>query len=578
MHVFASRVSLPVLFIAVLTLAAGLLMGGAGISTATEESRSADAIFPSPQTAEGRQIAVSDDGKTIAYFWVYSNGSNLIARTRYSTDGGKKWTNKNLSNSNKQASQLEVAVSGDGKTLAYVWVSSTDPDADSAAKSAYSTDSGKTWTMRDLSSDSEGGLGPQIALTENGKNMYFMYDAGTDLRRDGIGGYVFGASNVNLWTSSDGGNTWSESEIAPKEDNARSGSVNVSSDNRTIVYTWFSGKEMKFPMKYTTDFGANWTTTDLIPGNDSVYSREVTVSANGETIAAVYSEKAYSTGGLFNVFSYYTTDAGNQWNRDFVKGGREGDGAGNGRVAVSNDGQTLINVWEAEQGKTIGSRYSSDGGVSWTLYNPAGGDKAKSPEVTMSGDGKTWWYAWEKPGNKAKYFSRNTKNGGGSWSKAKKISQPTKAVESLDVQVSNNANYIGYAWAWNPVTANRAVQTYYSTKGGGSWKTVNLSGSSAVKKLKVRKTSGVKTQVQWKKPAQVDSNGVKKYEVRYKAVSADGWKSWKSAKPKKLKIGDQKYAKNVGKLKVGKKYEVQVRTKNSVSPGKVAGLKIKAKK
>ncbi len=49
-------------------------------------------------------------------------------------------------------------------------------------------------------------------------------------------------------------------------------------------------------------------------------------------------------------------------------------------------------------------------------------------------------------------------------------------------------------------------------------------------------TSGVKTQVQWKKP------------------------------------------KNVGKLKVGKKYEVQVRTKNSVSPGKVAGLKFKAKK
>ena len=146
------------------------------------------------------------------------------------------------------------------------------------------------------------------------------------------------------------------------------------------------------------------------------------------------------------------------------------------------------------------------------------------------------------------------------------------------MQVSSNASYIGYAWVWGSETANRALQTYYSTKGGGSWKTVNLSGSSAVKKLKVRKASGVKTQVQWKKPKQVDSSGVKKYEVRHKAVSADSWKKGKSAKPKKLKIGNQKYAKSIGKLKVGKKYQVQVRTKNSVSPGRVAGLNFKAKK
>ena len=574
MHVYTSRVSLPVLFIAVLTLAAGLLMGGAGISSANKDSGSPSTSLPQLEEPRGRQIAVSNDGKTIAYFWVYSNGSNLVARTRYSTDGGKKWTNKNLSNSNVQFSQLEVAVSGDGKTLAYAWVSSTDPGVDFAAKSAYSTDSGKTWTMRDLSSDSEGGLGPQIALTENGQNMYFMYDAGTNptMFRDE---YVFGNSSVKLWTSSDAGNTWSESEVAGMEEDASLGSLGVSGDNRTVAYIWLARKgiELKLRIKYTTDFGANWTTNDTSLLDGGIGGPDIAVSANGETIATVWTRFAAST-SLASVDTYYTTDSGNQWVEKNVSGGFEGTDSA--RVAVSDAGQTLVYVWQGD--KTIGSTYSSDGGVSWTPYNPAGGDKAKSPGVTMSGDGKTWWYGWEKPGNKAKFFSRNTKNGGSSWSKAKKISQPTKSVARLDVQVSNNASYIGYAWVWGSETANRALQTYYSTKGGGSWKTVNLSGSSAVKKLKVRKTSGVKTQVQWKKPAQVDSNGVKKYEVRYKAVSADGWKSWKSAKPKKLKIGDQKYAKNVGKLKVGKKYEVQVRTKNSVSPGKVAGLKIKAKK
>ena len=102
MQIFMSRFSLLMLFFAAVALAAGLLMGSAGMSRAAIDSESVDITQPPREEPAGRQIAVSNDGKTIAYFWLFSNGSNIIARTRYSTDGGKKWTNKPKKEQKKQ--------------------------------------------------------------------------------------------------------------------------------------------------------------------------------------------------------------------------------------------------------------------------------------------------------------------------------------------------------------------------------------------------------------------------------------------------------------------------------------------
>ena len=64
-------------------------------------------------------VAISGNGETIANAWVMFNGSHKVIRTRYSTNAGKKWSDKNLSNSSLNSISPQVAVSNDGQTFGH---------------------------------------------------------------------------------------------------------------------------------------------------------------------------------------------------------------------------------------------------------------------------------------------------------------------------------------------------------------------------------------------------------------------------------------------------------------------------
>jgi len=72
------------------------------------------------QDASHPRVAVGPDGKAIAFAWQRSNGSNSIVQTRYTTNATKEWTNADLSATGQNASLPQV-VASEGKTIAYTW-------------------------------------------------------------------------------------------------------------------------------------------------------------------------------------------------------------------------------------------------------------------------------------------------------------------------------------------------------------------------------------------------------------------------------------------------------------------------
>jgi protocatechuate 3,4-dioxygenase beta subunit len=104
-----------------------------------------------------------------------------------------------------------------------------------------------------------------------------------------------------------------------------------------------------------------------------------------------------------------------------------------------------------------------------------------------------------------------------------------------------------------------------------------VTAPGAVKKLSIKKLTSAKMKAVWKKPASDGGAKIKKYQTRIKVGKK--WKSWKADKPKALATSkSNQYAWTWKKLKSGKKYQVQVRAKNSAGVGPKKTLKFKTKK
>ena len=557
-------VSIGVAVTALVLVATALWTPGLAHAAAAETPVTADDVF---ETGSQR-VAISDDGSTIAYAWLMFDGSVMRVRTRYSTDGGRNWTNKNLSGKSAEAEDPTLAVSDDGQTMMLGWrqVKRTGDGNNKTIRLATTVNGGRSWDTEQVSAAGMRPTDPAVAVAGTGQHLAITW---VERERD----LPDAPSVAQLRVSSDGGSTWQTEALSADDDYAVSPGVLFSRDAQTIVYYWAllteDGNEY-WLARYSTDGGTTWTTDQITPTDQLVYSLAAVVSGSGRTIAFVWAESGAD--GATSVKTRYTSDSATTWISEAASpAGRNADGP---QLAVDDSGDVIAMVWSYFGKRGLDSRYTRDGGATWTDFDPGGtGEEGQSPHVAVSGDGQTFSYAWASwQDGKAAYESRYSTDGGASWSPEKQMSKPVNSVGDSATAVSGTGNRIAYVWTWDAGSANSTVQARYSRNQGSKWTKVNLSGSSAVKKLKVKGSSITRSSatVTWKKPATIDSNGVKKYQVRYKVGKNGEWKKWKSATPKKLKVKKGKYAKKLTKLKADRNYVVQVRSKNSVGPGGVA--------
>ncbi|MCL2037654.1 hypothetical protein FWG95_01460 [Candidatus Saccharibacteria bacterium] len=261
-------------------------------------------------------IALSADGTKAA----------VSAITDYiytSTDTGTTWTQRDPVGSARYWTSL--ASSADGMTLF------------AGAQSDYlykSTDGGDTWSAP---------IRPGANVTRAWAGLAMSTDGTRIVGVEGTG------SGGMIWTSADGGSTWTQRN--PLGGGSRNWwSVACSADCRSIVATT-TGDYV-----YTsTDFGDNWTLRQPA-GPGAVYSWY------GSAMTADGSKIVIASGGGPN-YLYISNDGGANWTQL-----TSSPGAGSwNKVVMSADGQRIM--------AAAGGNYiwiSADGGTTWTERRPGG--------------------------------------------------------------------------------------------------------------------------------------------------------------------------------------------------------------
>jgi len=264
-----------------------------------------------------KSISCSPDGTKIA---AANNGGYIYL----SSDTGKTW---------KKIKTLGRAGGSDEDHEGISW------EGAYWKKILFSGDSGSLIVIKEESSESTGNDGSFIYISEdNGKEWYKVISGGRN--DDGSGwddvicssdGVKIAALDGQVYTSSDGGVTWTERAVSGT---ALAGS---SGGDKMIVAA-------KGGYIYTSsNSGIDWTMQTLSGERDW---KTVTCSSDGTIIAAAVS------GG----YIYTSSDGGVNWTEQTLSGERDWTG-----LTISDDGSLIIAASDT------GIYKSSDGGASWTL-------------------------------------------------------------------------------------------------------------------------------------------------------------------------------------------------------------------
>lgn len=373
------------LVVAVSVLAAGLLVPALGVA---DRSWSHPVSLSTPgQDARNPQVGVSSDGRTIATTWYRSDGSEYIVQAKTSTNGGRTWTAHNLTAPGKDAYDPQIAVSGDGKTIATTWYRYLDRT--SVVQARTSTDSGRTWTTAtNLSDSSRRADAPQIAVSANGNTIATTWKLHNGSK-----------SVVQSKTSTNGGRTWTttNNQSAPDQD-AYNPQVDVSGDGKTIATTWYryNGSKDTVQAKTSTNSGRTWSSVfnQSAPGKDA-YDPQIAVSGDGKTIANTW--RRYN-GSNSLVQAKTSTNSGRTWTAHNLSD--PGKDAYNPRVDVSGDGKTVATTWQRDDGWQLiaQAKTSTNSGRTWSsaINLTTRGRDAELPQVGVSGNGTTIATTWQR--------------------------------------------------------------------------------------------------------------------------------------------------------------------------------------
>lgn len=259
-------------------------------------------LMSSPTRANWRFVSTSGDGATVAGVG-YATNTAAFADILVSQNGGTTWT---VANAEADRQWTGLAMSRDGQTIVAV-AESTDGTNGVIKKSV---NGGTSWTD----------ITPAVPEPGTGRNY------GGDWRQIAVssdGTKVFaGLDNVGLYSSSNGGTTWT------KTLDATSGlwtSIRTSGDGRYVIALNDFYSSANNGVWVSSDYGASWTKTS---------------SGAGATAAAVSRDGTVMAFGRYAGRLFVSRDRGATWQ---VEDPASGNFVG---VGLSESGERLIAVEE----------------------------------------------------------------------------------------------------------------------------------------------------------------------------------------------------------------------------------------
>ena len=607
-----------------------------GLLLATASPARALVAWPEPQdisaagiNSTSPQVAVSSDGRVIAYTWVQAN----TAFARYSTSSGAEWKTQTLANA-ASISSPRVAVSDNGAAIAYAWTQSEG--ATTTAGNTYSQDSGATWNSIELEATDQTS-NPQIALSSEGQVIALAWLEGSDKVRRAL--VVNGATStatiasvpasdsvsepravvgndgqtiafsyiagglIKQTFSTNGGTDWQTQNVSDTG-TASELSAAASSSGTTIAYAWLSanGGNPVATSRFSFDNGANWVSRSLTTNEQTAGDPQIAASGDGTSLGLAW--LVTNPGGAPIARSTYTLNKGTDFKSHTLSA--EGQRAGSPKLALSGDSQTMAFSWIRLEGPAQGvvrSRVTNDRAAEWTKQDVSQvGQAASEPDIGLSSDGKTLIETWSlsrgdtstiqsvngsffslpepptgtsaKAGNKSVIVSWNAPaNDGGSPITSYRVNAKIlgKGWQKLGVTDGPVTSYNATGLKNNKTYKFRVAAKNIGGRGKNSAASSPVTPTATkpgkVQKLSVKwKKKKRKAVVKWKVPA---SGNAKKYQVRLsKPNNLKQWNSWKAGKSKKRVYTN---------LTKNKRYKVQVRAKNGKTLGNKKGIKFKTK-
>jgi len=221
-----------------------------------------DLTNPTSDIAIKPQVSIDSSGRVTA-LWEHYDGSNLVAQSRTSSDGGLTWSSPaNLSPTGQDVDKPRLSIDGLGRALA-VWT------RDGIVQSRSSADAGLTWSaVVDLSSNGGYAEDPEVSIDASGRAIAVW-------ARDSI---------IQTRSSSDGGLTWTAAvDLTGVDGSAYDPEASIDGAGRAVAaWAFYNGMQSTVQSRASTDGGVNWSAVvDLSNPEGDVEGPQLSANSSG---------------------------------------------------------------------------------------------------------------------------------------------------------------------------------------------------------------------------------------------------------------------------------------------------------
>ncbi len=220
---------------------------------------------------------------------------------------------------------------------------------------ASSANGGATWGPSTILSETDYAYRPAVAVTSTGLLAATWVQSVSDVR------------SIQVSVSSDGGGTWGTPVSLPTVTGDLDDPVIASTGASAFLVVWNEGFVKRSSV--STDGGATWSPSEIVTQDMNSYGRASLAPLGGNEISVVFQEFDGDS-ARYSIKSRLSTDGGATWGSTVLVGSDWPGAFGNGiyQYGVSPAEGTLVAVWSrgTADGDALFASTSTDGGATWS--------------------------------------------------------------------------------------------------------------------------------------------------------------------------------------------------------------------
>lgn len=267
--------------------------------------------------------------------------------------------------------------------------------------------------------------------------------------------------------------TNNSSQSLPAYNNAKT----IGSDGSTLHTVWTDGRDGNLEVYYkrSANSGLSWG-SDLRLTNNSGSSYYPAIYVSGNTVFITWTD---NRDGNYEIYFKSSVDGGGTWSTDTRL---TNNSALSDYPSIDADGNTVIIVWQDSRdgNSEVYCKRSADGGLSWAADNRLTNNSSFSEYASVTISGTKAVVAWEdnRDGNR-EIYSKYSTDGGTTWSADNRLTN--NSSQSTSVSVTSEGDFVDLTWS-DQRDGNWEIYYRYSADGGINFtpdqRLTNASGNS----------------------------------------------------------------------------------------------------